>query len=453
MPTNIEMPKLSDTMTEGTLVKWNKKVGDAIEIGDVIAEVETDKATMEMEAFDEGTLSEILVQEGQKAAVGSALGVLLEDGEEALAPGSAPVAVSAPDIQPFAEAPVASAPAPASAPAAAAPPAFEAGAGERVKASPLAKKIAESKGVNIATLQGSGPGGRIVKADVEAAAGGSAGSSPLANAASALAASAKAQVVQATPSAAPAPVAPRPAPAPAVAINPVVAAEDQTIQLSSMRSIIADRLLTSKTTIPHFYLHVECDTASLMTLRRQVNAQAEQTHGNKYSINDFILKSVINAAQAVPEINASFNGDSIVQFAKVGISIAVAVDDGLVTPVIKDAATKSMLQISQEVKDLAVRARDKKLLPNEFDGGTVTVSNLGAWGIESFDAIINPPQAAILSVGAIVEKPVVKDGQIVPGMRMNVGLSCDHRVVDGAVGARFLNEVKKLIENPALMLV
>jgi pyruvate dehydrogenase E2 component (dihydrolipoamide acetyltransferase) len=453
MPTNIEMPKLSDTMTEGTLVKWNKKVGDAIEIGDVIAEVETDKATMEMEAFDEGTLSEILVQEGQKAAVGSALGVLLEDGEEAPAPGSAPVAVSAPDIQPFAEAPVASAPAPASAPAAAAPPAFEAGAGERVKASPLAKKIAESKGVNIATLQGSGPGGRIVKADVEAAAGGSAGSSPLANAASALAASAKAQVVQATPSAAPAPVAPRPAPAPAVAINPVVAAEDQTIQLSSMRSIIADRLLTSKTTIPHFYLHVECDTASLMTLRRQVNAQAEQTHGNKYSINDFILKSVINAAQAVPEINASFNGDSIVQFAKVGISIAVAVDDGLVTPVIKDAATKSMLQISQEVKDLAVRARDKKLLPNEFDGGTVTVSNLGAWGIESFDAIINPPQAAILSVGAIVEKPVVKDGQIVPGMRMNVGLSCDHRVVDGAVGARFLNEVKKLIENPALMLV
>jgi pyruvate dehydrogenase E2 component (dihydrolipoamide acetyltransferase) len=453
MPTNIEMPKLSDTMTEGTLVKWNKKVGDAIEIGDVIAEVETDKATMEMEAFDEGTLSEILVQEGQKAAVGSALGVLLEDGEEAPAPGSAPVAVSAPDIQPFAEAPVASAPVPASAPAAAAPPAFEAGAGERVKASPLAKKIAESKGVNIATLQGSGPGGRIVKADVEAAAGGSAGSSPLANAASALAASAKAQVVQATPSAAPAPVAPRPAPAPAVAINPVVAAEDQTIQLSSMRSIIADRLLTSKTTIPHFYLHVECDTASLMTLRRQVNAQAEQTHGNKYSINDFILKSVINAAQAVPEINASFNGDSIVQFAKVGISIAVAVDDGLVTPVIKDAATKSMLQISQEVKDLAVRARDKKLLPNEFDGGTVTVSNLGAWGIESFDAIINPPQAAILSVGAIVEKPVVKDGQIVPGMRMNVGLSCDHRVVDGAVGARFLNEVKKLIENPALMLV
>jgi pyruvate dehydrogenase E2 component (dihydrolipoamide acetyltransferase) len=454
MPTNIEMPKLSDTMTEGTLVKWNKQVGDTIEIGDVIAEVETDKATMEMEAFDEGILSDILVQAGEKAAVGATLGVLLEDGEEAPAPGSAPAAISAPESQPFAEGAEGAEAAQgaeageASQPAAelAAPAAQQAGPGERIKASPLARKIADSKGVNIATIQGSGPGGRIVKADVEAAAEGGNAPSRLASAATALAASAKAQVVQSTPAAVSAPV-------PAVAINPVVAAGDQTIELSSMRRIIADRLLTSKTTIPHFYLHVECDTAPLMTLRKQINAQAEQTHGNKYSINDFVLKSVINAAQAVPEINASFNGDSIVQFAKVGVSIAVAVDDGLVTPVIKDAASKSMLQISQEVKDLAVRARDKKLMPNEFDGGTVTVSNLGAWGIESFDAIINPPQAAILSVGAIIEKPVVKDGQIVPGMRMNIGLSCDHRVVDGAVGARFLNEVKKLIENPALMLV
>jgi pyruvate dehydrogenase E2 component (dihydrolipoamide acetyltransferase) len=454
MPTNIEMPKLSDTMTEGTLVKWNKQVGDTIEIGDVIAEVETDKATMEMEAFDEGILSDILVQAGEKAAVGATLGVLLEDGEEAPAPGSAPAAISAPESQPFAEGAEGAEAAQgaeageASQPAAelAAPAAQQAGPGERIKASPLARKIADSKGVNIATIQGSGPGGRIVKADVEAAAEGGNAPSRLASAATALAASAKAQVVQSTPAAVS-------APAPAVAINPVVAAGDQTIELSSMRRIIADRLLTSKTTIPHFYLHVECDTAPLMTLRKQINAQAEQTHGNKYSINDFVLKSVINAAQAVPEINASFNGDSIVQFAKVGVSIAVAVDDGLVTPVIKDAASKSMLQISQEVKDLAVRARDKKLMPNEFDGGTVTVSNLGAWGIESFDAIINPPQAAILSVGAIIEKPVVKDGQIVPGMRMNIGLSCDHRVVDGAVGARFLNEVKKLIENPALMLV
>ena len=410
---------------------------------DVIAEVETDKATMEMEAFDEGILSEILVQEGEKAAVGAILGVLLEEGEEAPAGGSAAAAASAPeqaavDDASAADQPANEAPAPASAPAPATP---AAAPGGRIKASPLARKIAESKGLDLGSIQGTGPGGRIVKADVEAAgsAGGSA-ASPLADAASALAASARAQVVQSTP-------------APVTAINPVAAAEDQIIALSSMRNIIAERLLTSKTTIPHFYLHVECDTAPLMTLRKQVNAQAEQTHGNKYSINDFVLKAVINAAQAVPQVNASFNGDSIVQYAKVGVSIAVAVDDGLVTPVIKDAASKSMLQISQEVKDLAARARDKKLLPNEFDGGTVTVSNLGAWGIESFDAIINPPQAAILSVGAIVEKPVVKDGQIVPGMRMNVGLSCDHRVVDGAVGAQFLNEVKKLIENPALMLV
>ncbi|MBK1830039.1 pyruvate dehydrogenase complex dihydrolipoamide acetyltransferase [Verrucomicrobiaceae bacterium R5-34] len=447
MPINIEMPKLSDTMTEGTLVRWNKQVGDEIEIGDVIAEVETDKATMEMEAFDEGTLTEIRIQAGDKAPVGAVLGILTEEGEEA--GSSAPAQESAPE--PAADAPASQESAAASAPAAgqqSAPAASTDDSGKRIKASPLARKIAADKGVDLASLSGSGPAGRIVKADVEAAASGSASkaTSPLSAAANALAASAKSQATQsAAPAAAPAPQA--------TAIAPTVAAEDQTIELSSMRRIIADRLLTSKTTIPHFYLHVEADTAPLMTLRKQVNAQAEQTHGNKYSVNDFVLKAVINALQAVPEVNASFNGDSIVQFAKIGISVAVAVDDGLVTPVVKDAASKSMMQISQEVKDLAVRARDKKLKPNEFDGGTITVSNLGAWGIESFDAIINPPQAAILSVGAIVQKPVVKDGAIVPGQRMNIGLSCDHRVVDGAVGAKFLNEVKKLIENPALMLV
>jgi len=463
MPINIEMPKLSDTMTEGTLVKWNKQVGDVIEIGDVVAEVETDKATMEMEAFDEGVLTEILVQEGGKAAVGAALGVLLEEGEDAGAPAAA-VPASTPTAAPTAT-PVS--PEPTAAPATSAPAvAPAADTGTRAKASPLARKIAAANGVDLSSIQGSGPGGRIVKADVEGqsatpavttapqtaapVASVSPASSPLASAANALAASVKAQVSQqASVSPAPANVS---APAPA-AINPSFGGEDQTIELSSMRKIIAERLLISKTTIPHFYLHVEADTAPLMTLRKQVNAQSEQTHGNKYSVNDFILKAVINAAQAVPEVNASFNGDSIIQFAKIGVSVAVAVDDGLVTPVIKDAANKSMLQISQEVKDLAARARDKKLLPNEFDGGTVTVSNLGAWGIESFDAILNPPQAVILSVGAIVEKPVVKDGQIVPGMRMNIGVSCDHRVVDGAVAAKFINEVKKLIENPALMLV
>lgn len=439
MPINIEMPKLSDTMTEGTLLKWNKKVGDEIEIGDIIAEVETDKATMEMEAFDEGTLTEILVEEGAKAPVGSVIAVILEEGESAGAPAAAvptPAAAPVPATVPATPAPVAT-----PAPAAVAPsgPIVNA-SGDRVNVSPLARKIAEAKGIDLTTVQGSGPGGRIVKADV----GGSEGVDIPAPAASPSPVTPKAVV----PAAAPAPAAAAPA-----AILPTVGGGDKTVQLSSMRRIIADRLLTSKTTIPHFYLHLEADVAPLMTLRKQVNAQAEQTHGNKYSINDFVIKAVINAAQAVPAVNASFNGDSIVEFEKVGVSVAIAVDDGLVTPVIKDATSKSMLQISKEVKEMAGRAREGKLMPNEFDGGTITISNLGAWGIESFDAIVNPPQAVILSIGAIIEKPVVKDGAIVPGLRMNIGVSCDHRVVDGAVAAQFINEVKKLIENPALMLV
>lgn len=434
MSVNIEMPKLSDTMTEGTLIKWHKQVGDAVEIGDILAEVETDKATMEMEAFDEGTITEILIQEGEKTAVGAVLAVL--DGDSAASPA------------PAAKTPDAAAPeekaAPA-APAAAAPAASPAAvSGERIKASPLARKVAADLGVDLSAVAGSGPAGRIVKSDVEAA--GSAPAKPKssdANAAAGLAASAKSK--SAAPASTPAPAA--------QAIVPVAKEGDERIELSSMRKVIASRLLTSKVTIPHFYLHVEVDAAPLMALRAQVNAQAEKTHGNKYSVNDFILKAVINAAEAVPAVNASYAGDHIVKFKHVGLSVAIAVEDGLVTPVIKQAETKSLLAISQAVKDFAVRAKDKKLKPDEFDGGTITVSNLGAWGIESFDAIVNPPQAAILSVGAAIEKPVVKNGQIVPGLRMNLGLSCDHRVVDGAVGAAFLAEVKKLIEQPALMLL
>jgi len=437
MAINIEMPKLSDTMTEGTLIKWHKQVGDEIEIGDIIAEVETDKATMEMEAFDEGTLTEVLVQEGDKAPIGSVLAVL--DGD---AGGTAPAPAAAAEP---AEAP-ASSPEPAAAPAASATPAPAAPAsadGERLKSSPLARKIAAELGVDIAAVTGSGPGGRIVREDVEAAASGASKPSSQASAAAGLAAAAKARIT--TPAAAPAPAA--------QAIQPTAKAEDEVLELSSMRKIIAERLLTSKQTIPHFYLHVEVDVAPLMALRKQINSQAEQTHGNKYSVNDFVLKAAINSAQAVPAVNASFAGDSIVQFASVGMAVAIAVEDGLVTPVIKQAETKSLLQISREVKDMAVRARDKKLKPNEFDGGTITVSNLGAWGVESFDAIVNPPQSLIISVGSAIEKPVVKDGQIVPGLRMNVGVSCDHRVVDGAVGAAFLAELKKLLEQPALMLI
>lgn len=422
MPINLEMPKLSDTMTEGTVVRWLKKEGDTVDIGDEVAEIETDKATMAMEAFDEGTLAKILIPEGGKAPIGSVLAIITAEGESldggeaetAAAPAAAETAAPA---QAAAATPAAPAPAPQA-------------SGERIKSSPLARKIAADEGVDLAGITGSGPGGRIVKADVIAASvGGSA--------------------ARATDQVAAAPAA-APAPAPVV---PTVSGADQRIELSSMRRIIADRLLTSKTTIPHFYLRLEVDAAPLMAIRKQINAQAEVTHGNKYTVNDFILKGVINALQAVPAANASFNGDHIVQFDQIGIAVAVAIDDGLVTPVVKNAAAKSLLQISREVKDLATRARDKKLKPDEFDGGTMTVSNLGAYGIESFDAIINPPQAAILSVGAIQEKPVVVDGQLSIGLRMNLGLSCDHRVVDGAVGAQLLGQIKKLLENPALMLV
>lgn len=436
MSAKIEMPKLSDTMTEGTLIKWHKQIGDFVEIGDVLAEVETDKATMEMEAFDEGTLTEILVQEGQKATIGAILAVLDGDKEEgSAAPAAASPFVAAPPL------PAATAqPAAVSAPT----PCCD---GERVKASPLARKIASEIGVDLKNVSGTGPGGRIVREDVL-----SANKAPVkavsaaASAAAKLSEAAKARATSAPVSSA------APAPAPQ-AILPTAKEGDERIELSSMRKVIASRLLTSKTTIPHFYLHMEVDAEPLMAMRKQVNEQAEKTHGNKYSVNDFILKATINAAEAVPAINASFAGDHIVKFKHVGLSVAIAVEDGLVTPVIKEAESKSLLAISRAVKDFAARAKDKKLKPDEFDGGTITVSNLGAWGIESFDAIVNPPQAAILSVGAAIQKPVVKNGQLAVGWRMNLGISADHRVVDGAVAASFLAEVKKLIENPALMLL
>jgi pyruvate dehydrogenase E2 component (dihydrolipoamide acetyltransferase) len=431
MAINIEMPKLSDTMTEGTVIKWHKQVGDSVEVGDVLAEIETDKATMEMEAFDDGTITEILVPAGERAVIGGILAVL--DGDSAAAPSSAAPATTSAAAAPSI------APAAAKAAAPAAPVSSD---GNRVKASPLARKIAAEKGVELQGISGTGPAGRIVRNDVEAASS-SPKKSADATAASALAAAVKSKAT--APSV--------PAAAPAQAIIPVAKDGDERIELSSMRKVIASRLLTSKVTIPHFYLHVEADAAPLMALRQQVNEQAEKTHGNKYSVNDFILKAVINAAQTVPAINASFAGDHIVKFKHIGLSVAIAVEDGLVTPVIKQAGTQSLLAISKAVKDFAVRAKDKKLKPDEFDGGTITVSNLGAWGIESFDAIVNPPQAAILSVGAAIEKPVVKNGQIVPGLRMNLGLSADHRVVDGAVAAQFLSEVKKLIEQPAMMLL
>ena len=409
----IEMPKLSDTMTEGTLLKWLKKEGDKVETGDAIAEVETDKATMEMEAFDDGILHKHMVAPGEKVAIGSRIALLLQKGEKAPADGAplpetprAAAARADTTAPPRAEssAKAASATAPAG--------------GARVKASPLAKKIATAKGVELHGLAGSGPGGRIVAKDVEGAKPGAAPAAPAA--------------IAATPA----------------------GAGDQRLALSGMRRIIAERLLASKPTIPHFYLHIEVDAAPLMKARAELNAVMEAAGGPKFTVNDFVLKAVVSAAVKVPAVNASFAGDAIIQYGGVNLSVAIAVEDGLVTPVIRDAQKKSLREISEAVKDFATRARAKKLKPEEYAGGTITVSNLGAYGIESFSAIINPPQAMIVSVGAIVKKPVVSQfDEIVIGQRMSIGLSADHRVVDGAVGATYLAELRKLIENPSLMLL
>ncbi len=410
----IEMPKLSDTMTEGTVVKWRKAVGDSVSVGDVLAEIETDKAVMELEAFDDGTLKEICVPEGGKAKVGDHLALLLGAGETAPKKtdkaASAEKSDAAKEIEPVQQ--TSAKPSVASAPTI---------SGGRVKASPLAKKIAAAKGVQLATIQGSGPGGRVVAKDLESV-------------------SAKTSSASTTISA---PILTGPLPEGA-----------KRIPLSGMRKIIAERLLASKTQIPHFYLNIEVDAGNLLRMRAQVNEPLEKAGAGKLTINDFILKAVVAAAVKVPRVNASYASDAIIEYPDVHLSVAVAVEDGLVTPVVRAAQTKSLRQISESVKDLATRARTKKLRPEEYQGGTLTVSNLGSYGIDSFSAVINPPQAIILAIGAIVKKPVVnaKD-EIVPAHRLAIGLSADHRVVDGAVGAQYLAELRLLIENPALMLI
>jgi pyruvate dehydrogenase E2 component (dihydrolipoamide acetyltransferase) len=421
---DITMPKLSDTMTEGTLVHWKKKQGESVIMGEVIAEVETDKATMEMEAFEDGVLTELYVPEGTKVTVGTKIARI----GEAAAPGAGlPLAGSTTQNTSVktVEAPVTAEPKPSQ---------KHSENGGRIKASPLARKVAASLGVDLTGITGTGPGGRIIRKDVPAAKeGGQADSAP--------------ETARAQTPAKPAATA---APKPEQALAPN---EEQRLPLSSMRKIIAERLLASKTQIPHFYLHIEVDAAPLVKLRAEVNAAGEQ-HGNKISINDFILKAVAAAVGEVPKVNASFAGDAIVEFGSLHLAVAVAIDDGLVTPVIRDAGRKSLREISLQVKDFAVRARSRKLKPEEFQGGTFTVSNLGSYGIDRFDAIINPPQAAILSVGAIVKKPVVNAaGEIVVGQRIDLGLSCDHRVVDGALGAQFLAALRRLLEQPLLLLL
>ena len=409
------MPKLSDTMVEGTLVKWVKTKGDKVEVGDILAEVETDKATMEMEAFDEGILSELYVAEGGMIKVGDKIALILADGETA---DTAPAAQSTPT----AEKPKASVP-PATTPLAPAPRAAAPATTGRIKASPLARKIAATRGVNLSSIAGTGPGGRIVKKDVENAPTGGGGG---------VASPAK----------------------PAIRAAHGIAGEEKIIALTGMRKTIAERLLASKTQIPHFYLSVTMDGGPLMALRKELNAMAEKDGGQKLTVNDFILLAAARAATEVPKINAAYDGDTIIEYAEVNLAVAVAIEDGLITPVIKKANTLSLREISAQMKELAAKARGKKLKPEEYQGGTITLSSLGGFGIDSFLPIINPPQSFILGIGAIIKQPVVNEqDQIVVGHRLVVSGSGDHRVVDGAVAAEYMNALRRLVEKPALLLL
>jgi pyruvate dehydrogenase E2 component (dihydrolipoamide acetyltransferase) len=434
MPINILMPALSPTMTEGTLAKWLKAEGDAVKAGDVIAEIETDKATMEVEAVDEGRIGKIVIAAGSEGVkVNEVIAVLLEEGEDAsaLSAATAPVApVSAPAAV--------AAPAASAVPAVAAPSAVSTGG--RVLASPLAKRIAEQKGIPLSAVKGSGPNGRIVKADVEAAA-------------AAGVTSAAAPVV-AAPAAAPAPVV---AAVPAAAAKPAPVStfglpEFDLIPHSSMRKTIARRLTEAKATVPHFYLTVDIYLDELLKLRTQLNAKGDKA-GVKLSVNDMIIKAAAMALKQVPDANAAWSDDGLMKFKGVDISVAVAIPGGLITPIIRDADRKGMGTISGEMKDLAAKAKAGKLKPEEYQGGTFSISNLGMFGIRDFQAIINPPQSCILAVGAGEQRPVVIDGALAIRTVMSCTLSVDHRVVDGALGAQWMQAFKALIEDPLSMML
>ncbi|MCH2093510.1 MAG: pyruvate dehydrogenase complex dihydrolipoamide acetyltransferase [Rhodobacteraceae bacterium] len=429
MPIELLMPALSPTMEEGTLAKWLVKEGDNVASGDVIAEIETDKATMEFEVVDDGIIGKILVPEGTAAVkVNAPIAVLLEEGETAqdISATSTP----APAAQPAAAAEEA----PKGAAEKAAPPAPA--KGDRIFASPLARRIAADKGLDLATLTGTGPRGRIVKADVEAVA---------------------AVPAPHPKSAAPAPVpAAAPAPAPSVSADQILAMyegrEITEVPLDGMRRTIAARLTEAKQTIPHFYLRRDIHLDALLKFRSEINAQLA-ARGVKLSVNDFVIKACAAALQAVPDANAVWAGDRIVKLTPSDVAVAVAVEGGLFTPVLKDADTKSLSVLSAEMKDLAARARERKLAPHEYQGGSFAISNLGMMGIENFDAVINPPHGAILAVGAGVKKPVVNaDGDLSVATVMTVTLSVDHRVIDGALGAELLAAIKDNLENPIAML-
>jgi pyruvate dehydrogenase E2 component (dihydrolipoyllysine-residue acetyltransferase) len=457
----IQMPKLSDTMTEGTLVAWKKKKGDKVSAGDVIAEIETDKATMEWESPEDGTLTEIYVEEGGKVEVGQRIAFIGEPGEggekeapkkeepkKSEEPGKKPAETEKPapaeakqketalpqDKKASEKKPVAAGVSPATKqeektepeqPARL--PAKKSEEEMRVRASPVARRIAAELGVDLASVKGSGPDGRVTETDVRTAAK-SAGPS-------------RSGISDRGPS----PTQKSAAPKPRVGSR---------LQLSGMRKGIAERLVQSKAPVPHFYLNIEIDAGPLMAARAELKSGGEAADTSKITVNDFVLKAAVMAAVKVPKVNASFDGDAIMQYADIDLGIAVAIEDGLLTPVIRAAQNKSLREISESAKDLASRARNKRMKPEEFQGGSFTVSNLGGMGVDSFSAIINPPQGFILAVGKINKMPVVDNcDQIVVGHRMSIWMSCDHRAIDGALGAEYLKELRHLLENPALLLV
>jgi pyruvate dehydrogenase E2 component (dihydrolipoyllysine-residue acetyltransferase) len=428
----IQMPKLSDTMTEGTLVAWKKKKGDKVSAGEVLAEIETDKATMEWESPEDGTLAEIYIEEGGKVNVGDKIAFIGSEGEEAPVEAEEKKKEEEPKtLEKKEEKPKeAKAEKKEEEKAAAAKvekkplgetqkPAAKVEKGEetRVKASPVARRVAAELGVDVSTVKGTGSEGRVTETDVRGAAK----------------SRSAAQKV----------------PAP-----PIKAGESARITLSGMRKIIAQRLVESLGPVPHFYLNIDIDAGPLMAAREELKSAGEGAEASKITVNDFVLKAAVQAAVKAPRVNASFDGDAIVQYANVDLGIAVAIEDGLLTPVIRTAQDKSLREISEIAKDLAHRARNKRMKPEEFQGGTFTVSNLGGMGIDSFSAVINPPQGFILAIGRITRTPVIDDGdQIVVGHRMSITMSCDHRVIDGALGAAYLKELRHLLENPTLLLV
>jgi pyruvate dehydrogenase E2 component (dihydrolipoamide acetyltransferase) len=428
MPTEILMPALSPTMTEGNLAKWLKKEGDEVRSGDVIAEIETDKATMEVEAVDEGVIGKILVPEGTEAVkVNQPIALLLGEGEDAssLAEGAKPKPKAAePAAKPEPQATKAAAPAPAERKAAGNGQAR----GERIFASPLAKRMAALAGLDLAGIAGSGPHGRIVKADIEKA----------------QAAPKAAPAVQ--PAAAPTPAAAAPAPVPGAPTAP-----HHEVTLSNMRKVIARRLTEAKQTIPHFYLSIDVELDALLKLRADLNGRKGADY--KLSVNDLIIKATAIAIRRKPAVNAYWGGDKLFELEDIDVSVAVAIEGGLITPIVRKADQKGLATISGEMKDLVARAKAGKLKPEEYQGGGFSISNLGMYGIKEFSAVINPPQSCILAVGAGERRPVVKEGALAIATVMTVTLSVDHRVVDGALGAEWLQEFKALVEDPISLML